>query len=252
MMSQGVSVTVLEKNPDQVEAVGRFGFKAYFGDATRLDLLRSSGAEGARMLVVAVDDADAAIDIVKLAKQHFPKLKVYARARNRRHAFDLNRAGVDYYHRETLDSALQLARDAVVALGRPARRCRRATGQVPHPRHRHAAEVVRLFRERARHDQLHQAEPRGTGRHIEQRQAGRSIAGGLTPVFVDISQNDRRTAAGTWQIRRMMPSLMASMSWMLDKIFRPVRYPVARGVAGADNPPAIQVFLVRVFWSGFF
>ena len=119
MISQGVQVTVLEKNPDQVEAVAKFGFKAYFGDATRLDLLRSSGAESARMLVVAVDDADAAVEIVKVSKQHFPRVKVFARARNRRHAFDLNRAGVDYYHRETLDSALQLARDAMVALGRP-------------------------------------------------------------------------------------------------------------------------------------
>ncbi len=120
LTSQDVQVTVLEKNPDQVEAVGKFGFKAYFGDATRLDLLRSSGAEDARMLVVAVDDPDAAVEIVKLSKQNFPELKVYARARNRRHAFDLNRAGVDYYHRETLDSALQLARDAMIALGRQA------------------------------------------------------------------------------------------------------------------------------------
>ncbi len=120
MTAQGISITVLEKNPDQVEAVGKFGFKAYFGDATRLDLLRSSGAEEAGMLVVAIDDADAAIEIVRLSKQHFPRLRVYARARNRRHAYDLNRAGADYYHRETLDSALQLARDAVVALGRPA------------------------------------------------------------------------------------------------------------------------------------
>ncbi len=119
LLSQGISVTVLEKNPDQVEAVGRFGFKAYFGDATRLDLMRSSGAEEAAMLVVAVDDADAAVEIVKMSKQNFPRLKIFARARNRRHAFDLNRAGVDYYHRETLDSALQLARDAVIALGRP-------------------------------------------------------------------------------------------------------------------------------------
>ena len=117
MMSQGVKVTVLEKSPDQVEAVGRFGFKAYFGDATRLDLLRSAGIAEARMLVVAIDDADAAVDIVKQAKANFPKLKVFARARNRRHAFELHRAGVDYYHRETLDSSLTLAHDAMIALG---------------------------------------------------------------------------------------------------------------------------------------
>ncbi|MGN6421767.1 MAG: monovalent cation:proton antiporter-2 (CPA2) family protein [Asticcacaulis sp.] len=117
MLSQGVSVTVLEKNPDQVEAVGRFGFKAYFGDATRMDLLRSAGIDEARMLVVAVDDPDAAIDIVRQAREGWPSLKIFARARNRRHAFDLDRAGADYYHRETLDASLALAREAMIALG---------------------------------------------------------------------------------------------------------------------------------------
>ncbi len=118
LLSQGVKVTVLEKNPDQVEAVGRFGFKAYFGDATRMDLLRSAGIEEARMVVVAIDDADAAVDIVRQVKQHYPKLLVFARARNRRHAYDLHKAGVDNYHREMLDASLALARDAMVALGR--------------------------------------------------------------------------------------------------------------------------------------
>ena len=119
MVSQGVQVTVLEKSPEQVELLRKFGSKAYFGDATRLDLLRSAGAEEARMLVVAVDDADSAVEIVKLSKEHFPKLKIFARARNRRHAFDLDRAGADYYHRELLDSSLTMARDAMVALGYP-------------------------------------------------------------------------------------------------------------------------------------
>ncbi|MDI7774319.1 monovalent cation:proton antiporter-2 (CPA2) family protein [Asticcacaulis sp. EMRT-3] len=119
MLSQGLAVTVLEKSPDQVEAVGRFGFKAYFGDATRMDLLRSAGITEARMLVVAIDDPDAAIDIVRQAREHYPKLKIFARARNRRHAFDLNKAGADYYHRETLDASLAMAREAMVALGYP-------------------------------------------------------------------------------------------------------------------------------------
>ena len=120
LLSQGVSVTVLEKNPDQVETVARFGFKAYFGDATRMDLLRSAGIHEARMLIVAVDDADAAVDIVRQAKEHYPRLLVYARARNRRHAYDLHKAGVDAYHREMLDASLALAREARVALGRDA------------------------------------------------------------------------------------------------------------------------------------
>ena len=117
IMAQNVPVTVLEKNPDQVEALRRFGFKAYFGDATRLDLLRSAGAAEARLLIVAIDDADAAVDIVRLCKQHFKKLRVIARARNRRHAYDLYKAGVDSYHREMLDASLAVGREAMEALG---------------------------------------------------------------------------------------------------------------------------------------
>ncbi len=120
LLSQGVAVTVLEKNPDQVETVARFGFKAYFGDATRMDLLHSAGIREARMLIVAVDDADAAVDIVRQVKEHYPRLLVFARARNRRHAYDLHKAGVDAYHREMLDASLALAREAMVALGRDA------------------------------------------------------------------------------------------------------------------------------------
>ncbi|MGA9657816.1 MAG: cation:proton antiporter, partial [Asticcacaulis sp.] len=117
MLSQGLKVTVLEKNPDQVELLRKFGSKGYFGDATRLDLLRSAGAAEARMLIVAVDDADAAVEIVKMSKLHFPRLKVFSRARNRRHAYELHKAGVDHYHRETLDASLALAREAMIALG---------------------------------------------------------------------------------------------------------------------------------------
>jgi CPA2 family monovalent cation:H+ antiporter-2/glutathione-regulated potassium-efflux system ancillary protein KefC len=72
------------------------------------------------MLIVAVDDPEAAVEIVKLSKAHFPKLKVFARARHRRHAYELHRAGVDYYQRETLDSSLSLAREAMIAMGFPA------------------------------------------------------------------------------------------------------------------------------------
>ncbi len=118
IMSQGVKVTVLEKNPDQVEALRRFGFKAYFGDATRVDLLRSAGADEARLLIIAIDDADAAVEIVRLCKQHFKKLRIIARARNRRHAYDLYKAGVDSYHRELLDASLAVGREAMEALGR--------------------------------------------------------------------------------------------------------------------------------------
>lgn len=117
LMAQGVSLTILEKDPDQIELIRKFGYKGYFGDAARLDLLRSAGADKAKLLIVAVDDVEASLEIVKLAKAEFPQLKVLARARNRRHAYDLTIAGADYFKREIFESALQMAEDVMVYLG---------------------------------------------------------------------------------------------------------------------------------------
>ncbi|GGZ36198.1 monovalent cation:proton antiporter-2 (CPA2) family protein [Asticcacaulis endophyticus] len=114
---QGVGITVLENNPDQIELVRKFGSTAYFGDATRLDLLRGAGAAQARVLVVAVDGAEDALNIVRMAKQYFPNLKIYARARNRRHAYELDKAGADHFRRETFESSLNMAREVMIALG---------------------------------------------------------------------------------------------------------------------------------------
>ena len=117
--AQGVKLTILEKDPEQIDLLRKFGFKGYFGDAARVDLLRSAGASQASLLIVAVDDADTCLEIVRLAKQEFPQLKIMARARNRRHAYELHKAGVDYFKRETFDSALALGQEAMKLLGRP-------------------------------------------------------------------------------------------------------------------------------------
>lgn len=117
LAGQGVQVTILEKDPDQIELLRKFGSRAYFGDATRLDLLEAAGAAHAKLLVVAVDDADKCLEIVRLAKRSFPNLTVYSRARNRRHAYELHKAGVDYYYRETFDSSLTMAQQAMIHLG---------------------------------------------------------------------------------------------------------------------------------------
>jgi len=116
--AQGVKTTVLEKDPDQIELIRKFGFKGYFGDASRLDLLISAGAANAKMLIVAVDDPETSLDIVRLAKKEFPRLKIFARARNRRHAYELSKAGVDYYEREVFDSSLDMARHIMLTLGK--------------------------------------------------------------------------------------------------------------------------------------
>jgi glutathione-regulated potassium-efflux system ancillary protein KefC len=115
--AQGVKLTVLEKDPDQIEQLRKFGVKCYFGDAAREELLRGAGAATAKLLVVAVDDADVCLEIVQMAKQEFPQLKILARARNRRHAYELHKAGVDYFKREIFDSSLSMAQEMMIQLG---------------------------------------------------------------------------------------------------------------------------------------
>jgi glutathione-regulated potassium-efflux system ancillary protein KefC len=118
LTAQGVKTTVLEKDPDQIELLRKFGFKGYFGDASRLDLLHSAGAHKAKLLIVAVDDPETSLEIVRLAKTEFPRLKIFARARNRRHAYELSKAGVNYHIREVFDSSLEMAQQIMVSLGK--------------------------------------------------------------------------------------------------------------------------------------
>ncbi len=117
LISQGLKITVLEKDPDQIDLLRKFGFKGYFGDATRLDLLQNAGANKARLLVIAVDDVDASLEIARLAATEFPKLTIFARARNRKHAYMLHKLGVHYFKRELFDSSLGMAKDIMLWLG---------------------------------------------------------------------------------------------------------------------------------------
>jgi voltage-gated potassium channel Kch len=112
-----IGTTVVDHDPNQIELVRRFGSVAYYGDATRLDLLVSAGARKARLLVVAVDDPDSAMRIVKLARQHFRHLKLVVRARSRSDAFEYHEMGVTAV-RETFGSALDAAEWSLRALDR--------------------------------------------------------------------------------------------------------------------------------------
>lgn len=112
-----IPFTALEANPDQVEVVRRYGGKVYYGDASRLDLLRAARADKARILVVAVDDVAASLRITQTARRHFPRLEIYARARNRYHAHLLMDLGVTIISRETFLSSLDLAGRVLRGLG---------------------------------------------------------------------------------------------------------------------------------------
>lgn len=117
LTAQGVKITVLENNPEQIESLRKFGLKGYFGDASRLDLLQNAGADKARLLIIAVDNPETCMEIVKLVKEEFPNLPIYARARNRRHTYELYKAGVEYYKREVFDSSITMAQEVMKFLG---------------------------------------------------------------------------------------------------------------------------------------
>jgi glutathione-regulated potassium-efflux system ancillary protein KefC/glutathione-regulated potassium-efflux system protein KefB len=117
LRARQIRFTALEVSQAQVDFVRRFGNKLYYGDASRLDMLRAAGAAQAKVLVIAVDDVEASVRIAELARRHFPNLRILARARNRQHAFRLLEAGVTEIWRETLASSLELAQSLLVALG---------------------------------------------------------------------------------------------------------------------------------------
>jgi len=115
--ANGLSATVLEHDADQVETVRRFGWRVFYGDATRLDLLRTAGAATARVLVLAIDDIEQSLKVAALAREHFPQLTVVARARNVTHYYRLRQLGVPWIEREVLDASLMSGRKVLELMG---------------------------------------------------------------------------------------------------------------------------------------
>jgi len=115
--ANGLAATVLEHDAEQVETVRRFGWRVFYGDASRLDLLRTAGAAQAQVFVLAIDDIAQSLAVAKLVREQFPQLLVVARARNVTHLLGLKALGVTLIERETLDSALMSGRSVLEALG---------------------------------------------------------------------------------------------------------------------------------------
>jgi glutathione-regulated potassium-efflux system ancillary protein KefC len=115
LYANGIKPTVLDVDSEQIEAMRRFGWPVFYGDATRLDLLRTAGA--ATALVLAVDDVAQSVEVAKMVRENFPDLTIVARARNVQHYFDLHDLGITMIERETLDSALMSARSVLEELG---------------------------------------------------------------------------------------------------------------------------------------
>ena len=119
LLAQGIAPTVLDHDADMVETLRSFGYRVFYGDATRLDLLRTAGAASGKILVVAVDDVEQSLTIVDLAKEHFPHLQIVARARDVTHWNSLRDRGVTCVERELFESSLRSARSVLELLGQP-------------------------------------------------------------------------------------------------------------------------------------
>ena len=117
LFANGITPTVLDHDAEQIEALRKFGWLAFYGDATRLDLMRTAGAHKAKLLVLAIDDVEQSVEVAQMVREHFPQLAIVARARNVTHYYRLRELGVTMIERETFDSALMSARSALEVLG---------------------------------------------------------------------------------------------------------------------------------------
>lgn len=117
LIASGIKVTVLDNDPDLIETVRKFGMRVFYGDATRLDLLRAAEAHKAHLLINAIDDMEGSLKLTDVVRENFPHLKIIARARNVTHLFELRSRGVELVERETFDTALLIGQHALENMG---------------------------------------------------------------------------------------------------------------------------------------
>ncbi len=126
LKANGIRTTVLEIDSDRVELLRKLGLKVYYGDATREELLKSAGADDAKLIIIALDSPEKCLELVETVKKHFPHLHVLVRAYDRFDAYELMDAGVLHIYRETFDSSLRMGVEALRLLGRRSFQAHRA------------------------------------------------------------------------------------------------------------------------------
>lgn len=117
LKAHGIGTTILDIDSDRVDFLRKMGFKVYYGDASRYDLLHAAGAEQARIILVTISDAEKRLEMIETIKKHFPNLQIMVRAANRNDAYDQMNAGMLNIYRETIDSSLKMGVDTMKKLG---------------------------------------------------------------------------------------------------------------------------------------
>ena len=173
----GIPTTALENDPDWVDTMRGFGVKTYYGDALREDLLRSAGVERAKLFVVAIVDKEKSLALVDLLRSEFPHVRILARARDRIHAYELIRHGLEpeQVYRDTLGTSLDLSVDALRAMGM---------------RGAQALRVVKVFRERDREGLAEVAQIYDGDRQVFVSTARRHIQNFANLFKADAAQGD--------------------------------------------------------------
>ncbi len=119
LTARHIPFVALDASSDHVDFIRRFGNKVFYGDASRLELLEAAGAAKARIFVLAIDDVKASVEAAKTVQKHFPHLVIFARARNRQHAYELKALGIHRLFRETFVTSLELTQAVLQQLGLP-------------------------------------------------------------------------------------------------------------------------------------
>lgn len=117
LLARGYTLSLIDRDAEFVRDASEFGFKVYYGDGARIDILHAAGAGTAKAILICVDDKEAAVKIAEVVKEEFPLVPLLARAFDRGHALDLVHAGVDFQIRETFESAVTFSRETLKALG---------------------------------------------------------------------------------------------------------------------------------------
>ena len=152
LLSNGIVSTVLDHDSEHIDSMRQFGFKIFYGDATRLDLLEVAGAHKAKVLVIAVDNKEDITQIAELAKKHFPHLHVVARARDVPHMYELMKLGVSLAQRELFESALGAGRHALELLGHGRYEAKEMTDRFRHTNIEQVTRFAKLRDESERKD----------------------------------------------------------------------------------------------------
>ncbi|MGO3275073.1 NAD-binding protein, partial [Halomonas sp.] len=147
LRANNIPIVALDHEIEQIENLRKINIKSYFGDATRSDLLETAGIENARLIVIAIDDPDRAVQMVKHVKQFYPKLWVLARAFDRGHGYRLREAGADDVVSETYHSALELGGHALTAMGVHPMRAKQMTWAFVQNEEAHEDELFNVWKE---------------------------------------------------------------------------------------------------------